>query len=87
MKLKNNDDKKVKVIVYSIYDSVAKIFNQPFFMQNDDMAMRAFSDLKVDVKSMISYHPDDYTLYQVGIFYPECGIMEGCDPHLILDKE
>lgn len=53
---------------YSVYDSKALMFNTPFFMATPGMALRAFSDLSNDPQSMISRHPEDYVLYEIGVF-------------------
>lgn len=57
----------MKTNVYSIYDSAAKAFTQPFFMQNDGLAVRAFTDnVNSDTANNISEHPDQFTLFKVG---------------------
>lgn len=58
----------MKHIIFSVYDNVAKAFIPPFFLPNEDMAKRAFSDAVNDEKHQFSQHPEDYSLYAVGSF-------------------
>lgn len=59
--------------MFSIYDKKADQFNVPFFFAHDGQAVRAFSDLANDSQSTIAKHPDDYSLYCVGIFGDDVG--------------
>jgi len=54
--------------VFSIFDSKASCFGQPFYMANDALARRAFGDLAKDATSNVSRHPDDFKLYCLGAF-------------------
>lgn len=60
--------------VYSIFDVKAKIYSNPFFMSHNGQALRAFSDLVTDSKSMINKHPTDYMLYRLAEFDDNAGI-------------
>lgn len=54
------------LFVYSIYDEKVESYSQPFFAATNPAAIRMFTDLSNDGQSMISKHPQDYTLYQLG---------------------
>lgn len=54
--------------IFSIYDSKAEAYMQPFFMKTKGEAVRAFSDLVRDPQSMVSKHPEDYVLFEIGSF-------------------
>lgn len=56
----------MKLKVYSLFDSAAGAYTQPFFMHNDGLAIRAFSDNVNADNNNVSYHPDQFTLFQVG---------------------
>lgn len=49
--------------IYSIYDSVAKIFNRPFTSINNDTAIREFKSSLQD-----NPHANDYSLYHLATF-------------------
>lgn len=54
--------------VYAIFDTAAKAFATPFFMHNDGLAIRAFSDNVNTSDTMIAKHPDQFYLYRLGQF-------------------
>jgi hypothetical protein len=56
----------MKQKVFTIFDSKAEIFNNPFLAKTKAEGIRMFSDVANDNKSMISRHPEDYTLFEIG---------------------
>lgn len=54
--------------IYSFYDTKAGMFNVPFFLPTDGMAVRAAIDLGEDLNSRIGRHPEDFVLYRIGVF-------------------
>jgi len=58
----------MKLNIYSIYDSASGLYSRPFFTQSDPEAIRSFSDIATDAEHPIGKHPQDYTLFRVGIF-------------------
>lgn len=54
--------------VYSIYDSKAGAFHQPFFSVNDQTAARACAAALDDSGTQLAKFPEDFTLYKVGFF-------------------
>lgn len=65
----------MKQYVFSVYDSKAEMFNQPMFFKAKPEALRAFSDEANRAESAIAKHPDDYTLFLVGEFDIESGLL------------
>lgn len=63
----------MKTKMFSLYDSKAKMFGTPFFMPTIGMALRALQDLTNDNQSMVSRHPSDFSLYELGEFNDEDG--------------
>lgn len=61
--------------VFSVYDSKALTFSHPHVQPNSDVAVRAFAQAANSPGNAISDHPDDYSLFQVGIFDDETGII------------
>lgn len=57
--------------VFSIFDNAAKVYNKPFFLKNRYEAVRMFGDLVRDEQSMLSKHPQDFSLFHVGSFDDE----------------
>lgn len=54
--------------IYVIYDSKAGLYNTPFFMLNDAVALRSFTDLAQDKSTDVGRHPEDFTLYKIGLY-------------------
>lgn len=57
--------------IFSIYDTKAEAYNQPFFMTTIGQATRAFADEANNPNSNLSKHPEDYTLFEIGVFDDE----------------
>lgn len=55
--------------IYSVYDSKAEAFMQPFFMATNGQAIRAFTQEAENKESMIGKYPMDYTLFELGVFH------------------
>jgi hypothetical protein len=56
----------MKMNLYTIYDQKLEAYNQPFFWENDAMALRQFADMANDENFSISKHPEDYSLWHLG---------------------
>lgn len=54
--------------VYSVYDSAAECYMQPFFLQSKGQAIRSFTDAVNDPSHGFSKYPDDYTLFELGSY-------------------
>jgi len=63
----------MKLNAYSIYDTASGTFMRPFFTTADGQAMRSFKDISTDADHEIGKHPEDYTLYRLGIFNDNTG--------------
>ncbi len=63
----------VKLNIYSIYDTAAGLYSRPFFDQADASSMRAFQDLVMDAEHPVGKHPEDYSLFRIGLFDDNTG--------------
>lgn len=54
--------------VFTIYDSKAGAFLQPFFMKTNGEAERAISNVLRDPEHNFTVHSDDFTLFELGSF-------------------
>lgn len=59
--------------IFSILDTKAGAFAQPFFMATTGQAIRAFTDLANDPQSMVNKHPADFRLFQLGEYDDQAG--------------
>lgn len=62
--------------MYSIRDMKAMNFNSPFVQLNKALAIRVFADISRDPQSTINKHPEDFDLFEVGVFDSETGLVQ-----------
>lgn len=65
----------MKLQTYAIYDSVAKVFSQPFTAANNAVATRMFSNTASDPSTNIFKNPTDYSLHHIGEYDDEVGVL------------
>lgn len=69
----------MKLKVFSVFDSKAAYFGQPFFDQSENSAIRNFADAVNDSSNpnnMWNKHPEDFSLFNIGEFDNETGQIE-----------
>ncbi len=54
--------------VFTVYDSKAEAYLQPFYSQSKGSAIRSFQEAVNDPKSNIGKYPADFTLFELGSF-------------------
>lgn len=79
---KNYSERILKMIrkAFSIYDSKAKVFSNPFFMSEEGEALRDFIDLANDPNTRVFKHPEDFILYKVGTYNDSDATFENTVP-------
>ena len=58
--------------MYSVYDSVAEIFNKPFPAHNDADAIRVF-EKSIEESGFEKERCTDYSLFRIGVFDDNVG--------------
>lgn len=71
------------LFMYSVYDSAAKAFLPPFTFPTKDMAVREFRACANDDAHAFCKYASDYTLFEVGEFNPETGVITETVPALL----
>ena len=66
----------MKLKIYTIYDQKAEAYLPPFYMQNNQMAVRALSDSVNNEEHQFGKYPEDYTLYTLGEFDDSTSIIK-----------
>lgn len=61
--------------MYVIYDSKAEVYNRPFFLINDDIALRSALDLIQDTQTDLHRHPADFTMFKIGTYDDQTSII------------
>jgi len=72
----------VKKSVFSVYDSKAQVFATPFFSHNSNTAIRDFNNAALDENSALYRNPSDFTLFEIGKFCDETGLLEPIQPSI-----
>lgn len=68
--------------IFSIYDSKAEAYLQPFFADTEGVAERMAQQAANDESHMFHQHAGDYTMFQVGEWDQEKGELVGCTPRV-----
>lgn len=58
----------MKMMLFSVFDKGVNAFMQPFFMRAKGEAVRSFMDACSDGKTNFCRHPEDYTLFFLGVW-------------------
>lgn len=58
----------MKMKIFTVYDSKAGVYLQPFFFNHSGGALRAFVDLCIDKSHQFGKHPEDYALFELGTY-------------------
>ena len=69
----------MKLMVFSVFDTKAGAYASPFFMSNQAQASRDFGDAVQNPKLHLNKHPEDFSLYCLGIFDDNSGKIESFD--------
>lgn len=70
--------------IFSVYDSKAEAFVQPFFSPATGTAIRSFATACNDENTDIHRYAGDYTLFEIGEFDPSTGKITPLEAHLNL---
>lgn len=62
-------------VIVSIHDSIAEVFARPIFCANEGVALRSLRDEVNNPQSDVAIHSKDYSLYRVGVFDDNTGII------------
>ena len=73
-----------KLGMYSVFDSKAEQFTPPFSAGNDALAVRVFSGACSEPTHDFHRHAEDFTLFKVGEFDQEKGVIVPCSPESIV---
>lgn len=70
----------MKTKIFSVFDSKAKAWLPPFFVTNDQVALRIFTDCANSDQHQFGANPSDYTLFRIGEFDDEDAKIEPIPP-------
>lgn len=65
--------------MYAIFDSKTKVFGRPFVQHNHATAIRTFAALANDPNSDVCRFPTDTTLFYIGSYNDQNGVLAPTD--------
>lgn len=74
----------MKMFMYVIFDNKAKMYNKPFCMLNDQVAIRAGQDLVNDHSTECSKNPQDFALFLIAEYDDETAEIKPFDKQICL---
>lgn len=70
--------------IYSVHDNAVGAFMSPFYARSKGEAVRSFTEAANDPKHQFALHAADYTLYCIGVFDDNSGMLKPMDPDRII---
>lgn len=71
----------MKLQIYVIFDSAAKVYNKPFCQINDAVAVRCCQELVNDPGTDCSRSPHDFSLFNIGTYDDAHAQIKTTDKH------
>lgn len=71
--------------LYTIYDGTAESYFPPFCEDNNASAIRQFDDLIKDPQSRLNKHAADYSLWRIGRYRIDTGMLYPDTPEKLID--
>lgn len=68
------------LIAFAVFDVKAAAYGNPMFISNAGLAIRGFSDACHDPATAMAKHPGDYSLFEIGSYDPNSGILKAVSP-------
>ena len=76
----------MKINMYSIHDSAAQAFLPPFYQNNNELAIRAFTAaVNGHGDQSIKMNPEQFTLYLIGMFDDATGMILAEAPEALMN--
>ncbi len=66
--------------VFSIYDMKTEVYSKPFFCLTTGEAIRTFTDAVNEPNSPFNRHPEDFNLFEIGVFDDGAAVIKGDVP-------
>lgn len=74
----------MKTRIFSVYDKKTEQYGVPFFIVNRSAAIRAVTSSFND-NNMMSKHPHDFAIYDLGEYDDETGLLSPQSPQFVID--
>ena len=71
--------------LYAVYDRASGIYDGPLRGAADGLVVRQFCDMCIGTETDISKHPEDFTLFKLGMFNDGTGEFETQPPEKLIN--
>lgn len=75
----------MKLFMFSIMDRASGVYDRPFVSRSDAEAVRSFTDIACDETHPVGAHPDDFTLFRVGVWDDTTGNIDPQAPEKVIN--
>lgn len=72
--------------ICSVYDRKIGAFENPFVARHTGEALRDWDNIRKDDKTRFGKNPEDFELYQIGVYNELTGSLENVQPHIQLSS-
>lgn len=75
-----------KKLLVAVYDKKIGLFDPPVPVRHIGEAIRMFADIKKNPDTKFGMHPEDFDLFQIGVYDEPSGTVENLQPHIHLES-
>jgi len=75
----------MKLFLVAIYDSASGVYDAPNQVRSEREAARRFIDMCENSDTPFAKHPEDFTVFRIGIYDDNTGLIEPCAPEKIIN--
>lgn len=70
----------IKQPIIAVYDKKTGLFENPFVVRHNGEAIREWDHVRQDKNTKFGKNPEDFDLFQIGVYEPETGNLETLKP-------
>ncbi len=68
------------MLMYVVRDSASGVYDRPMVARSEGEMLRGFADIANDKNHPVGKHPEHYSLWNVGTYQDNTGMVEGQEP-------
>ena len=74
----------MELYMYAVRDAKTEVFGQPIFQMSQSQAERSFETALLNPNDPMHQYPEDYALFEVGVYDDNNGGLQGLQPRQII---
>ena len=75
----------MNLLMYVVRDSVSGVYDRPMCARSEGEMVRGFGDIAKDGKHPVGMHPEHFSLWHVGLFNDNTGVIESMPPKHVVN--